>query len=75
MLEQDPRIRPLGICQVCGKPIYPWEKHVLNFHLSCLKPAGETATKLKFRTPTGGIIMVPKNYKFREIIEIKTKPR
>ena len=66
-------LRPLGTCQICGKPIYPWEKHVLNFHLACLKPAGQTATKLKFRTPEGGVIMIPKNYKFREIIEIKPR--
>jgi len=64
-------LRPKGICQICGKPIYPWEKHVLNFHLSCLKPAGETATKLKFKTPEGGVIMVPKNFKFREVLTIE----
>jgi hypothetical protein len=35
-----------------------------------MKPAGETKTRMKFRTPSGGTIVVPKNYRFREVIKI-----
>lgn len=69
---RDPRPpKVVGVCQVCHRPIYPWEPHVLTFHLSCLRPAGETRTRLKFRTPSGGMIVVPKNYRFREVIRIE----
>jgi hypothetical protein len=33
--------------------------------------AGETRTRLKFRTPSGGMIVVPKNYRFREVFKIE----
>jgi len=67
--EQKPQT--VGICQVCHKTIYAWEPHVFNFHVSCLTLIKETKTKYKFRTPEGGIIVIPKNYKFQEIIKLK----
>jgi len=67
--EQKPHTA--GICQVCHKPIYKWEAHIFNFHVSCLKLIKETKTKYKFRTPEGGMIIIPKTYKFQEIIKLK----
>ena len=69
IFEQKPNTA--GICQVCHKTIYAWEPHIFNFHVSCLKLVKETKTKYKFRTPEGGMIVIPKNYKFQEIIKLK----
>jgi len=69
--EQKPKT--VGTCQVCQKPIYTWEAHVLNFHVSCLKLVKKTKTKYKFRTPTGGMLLIPKTYKFQDIIKVESK--